>query len=247
MSGHSKWSKVKHQKEVTDAAKGKKYTKLTNAIAIAVRNGGGSTDPNSNIKLRLAIAKARDFNLPKKIIERTIERSKGIGQQELQSIVYEAFGPAGVGIIIETATNNKQRTVAEIKNILDRGGGVLAASGAVSHLFQYVGLLQIKKDNKSFDEVMEGALEAGALDLEETGSDVEIYTAPGDLHKVKDKLELAGFIISSSDLFYRPQTVIPINDSDIASQILKLLSSLEESDDVVAVYANFDIPDEYIK
>ncbi|MBI4991336.1 YebC/PmpR family DNA-binding transcriptional regulator [Candidatus Gottesmanbacteria bacterium] len=247
MSGHSKWSKVKHQKETTDAAKGKVFTKFANAITIAVGEGG-SPDPNFNFKLRLAIDKARSYNMPKENIERAIERARG-GEEggTLQEAVYEAFAPGGVGVIIEAATNNKQRTVSELKNILERGGGVLAASGSVSHFFKYVGLITVAKDKKSFDEIMEAAINAGATDISDAGEYVEIFTEPSSLHKIKEALIAFGLSVSSSELDYHPITTIPIEKKETAAQILKLLSAIEDMDDVQKVYANFDIPDEYIK
>lgn len=247
MSGHSKWSKVKHQKQATDAAKGKIFTKFANAITVAVREGG-SPDPNFNFKLRLIIDKARSLNMPKENIERAIERARGGEEgQILQEVVYEAFGPLGVGIIIEAATNNKQRTVSDLKNILERGGGVLAASGSVSHLFKYMGLINLEKKTFSLDKIMAEAIEAGAEDLEDTGDTVEIYTTPSTLHKVKESLEAKSMVVSSFELYYRPQNTVPINDPQKADQILKLLSAIEEMEDVQKVFANFDIPDEFIK
>ena len=247
MSGHSKWSKVKHQKEATDAVKGKVFTKFATAIIIAVRGGGGSTDPEANFKLRLAIEKARSYNVPKENIERAIARGKGAASGEgLSEVVYEAFGPGGVGIIIEAATDNKQRTVSELKNILERSGGSLGTTGSVSHFFKLVGLITALKEKKSYDEIMEGALNAGASDLEEGEENVEIYTEPGNLHKVKEALLLAHFSVSSFELVFRPITTIPITDPNVARQVLKLLATLEEREDVQKVFANFDIPDEYL-
>lgn len=246
MSGHSKWSKIKHQKETTDAVKGKVFTKLANAIIIAVREGGGIIDPTTNFKLRLAIEKARDANIPKENIERAIQKGKGgEGGEGLSEIVYEAFGPAGVGIIIQTATDNKQRTVAELKNILERGGGVLGTTGSVSHFFEFVGCIQITKEGRSYDEIMEGALSSGAIDLEEEDDHILVYTNPTELHKVKKSLLTSGFPLLSIELIYRPKTTIPIQDERVARQILKLLSTLEEREDVQKVFANFDIPDAY--
>lgn len=247
MSGHSKWSTIKHQKETTDAVRGKIFTKLANAIIIAVKQGGGS-DPQSNFKLRLMIEKARELNMPKDNIERAIERAAGkIEGAGITEAIYEAFGPGGVGIIIETASDNKQRTVAELKNILERGGGVLATTGAVSHFFQLVGLVTVTLGTKSSDQIMQAALDVGAIDLEESPNLVEIYTNPKDLHEIKMAMEKKGIPVSSFELFYRPTTTVPINDSQTASSILKLLSSLEEMEDVQKVFANFEIPDEYLK
>lgn len=248
MSGHSKWSKVKHQKETLDASKGKLFTKLANAITIAVKQSGGIADPGSNFKLRLIIDKAKSLNMPKDNIERAIQRAAGKGEGiDLQEVVYEAFGPGGVGIIIEATTDNKQRTVSEIKNILERGGGGLAASGSVSHLFKLVGLINITRENHPFDKIMEAAINSGAIDIEDTDKIVEVYTLPADLHKIKEALKGAGFSVASFELFYRPTTTIPVNSPATAKQILKLLADLEELEDVKSVFANFDIPDEYLQ
>lgn len=251
MSGHSKWSKVKHQKETTDAAKGKIFTKLANAIIIAVSEGGGITDPNSNFRLRLAIEKARTLNMPKEKIDRAIERAIGANTGEaMQQVVYEAFGPGGVGMIIEVVTTNKQRTVAEIKNILERGGGTLATTGAVSHLFKYMGLISIEKKDKSFDSLLEIAINSGASDIEDLGDTLNVYTTPSDLHKVKEALVKNGIPVTAFELCYRPLVTVPVDDPQSSANILKLLSNLEEIEDVHKVYANFDIPayrQEYLK
>lgn len=248
MSGHSKWSKIKHQKETTDSAKGKIFTKLANAIIIAVKQGGGITDPDDNMKLRFAVEKARQANMPRDKIDRAIERGGGKGiEDNLEEAVYEGFGPAGVGIMIETAGNNRQRTVADLKNILERHSGRLATSGSVAHFFQNVGQVTVAKGNRTYDEVMEKAIDAGAIDLEDANDTVEIYTQHSDLHQVKEALAKNGLIISSFELIYRPNTTVLISDRNVAKKILGLLSSLEDMDDVQKVYANFDIPDEFIQ
>lgn len=247
MSGHSKWSKVKHQKESTDAARGKIFTKLANAIIIAVKQGGGIGDSGANIKLRLAIEKAKEANMPKEKIERAIERGKGSDVSDnLEETVYEGFGPGGVGIMILTASNNKQRTVAELKNILERSGGRLTTAGSVAHLFDFVGLITVSKEKKSFDEIMEAALAAGAIDLEDMGNTVDIYAKHDELHKVKEVLTSKGLSVTSADLFYRPNISMPISDRGTAAKILSLLNSLEDIEDVQKVFANFDIPDEFL-
>lgn len=246
MSGHSKWSKIKHQKQATDAVKGKIFTKFSNAIMIAVREGGGS-DPVSNFKLRLVMEKARSYNMPKDNIQRAIDKATGGNTaNQMQEVVYEVFGPGGVGIIIEAVTDNKQRTVSEIKNHLERNGGILASTGAVSHFFKYVGLINIKKGTKTFDEIMEKALEYNATDLAESEEGIEVYTLPADLHKIKEALISYGFPVFDAALIYKPVSLIPVADKAIAQHILKLLSSIEELDDVHNVFANFDIPDQFI-
>jgi len=239
MSGHSKWSKVKHQKESTDAARGKIFTKLANAIIVAVREGGGTVDPSSNFRLRLAIEKAKSFNMPKDKIDRALQRGKGIGSDEVvEQVMYEAFAPGGVGMIIEAITNNRQRTVAEIKNILERSGGRLATAGAVSHLFQYTGVITVEKKDKSFDQLMETAINLGASDIKEANDMVDIYTTPADLHKVKEELVKNGIAISSWQLSYRPMATVPVEKAQTRDTLGKLIANLEEIEDVHKVYVN---------
>ncbi len=247
MSGHSKWSKIKHQKGATDAAKGKVFTKILRAIYIAVKESGNA-DPESNFKLRLAIEKAKEANVPKENIERALVKAKGSAEgANIEEVVYEAFGPGGVGIIILAVTENKLRTVAEVKNILDRGGGSLAGMGAVIHFFKYCGSISVAKNGKTYDQIMEEAINIGAEDLEDSGEYAEIFTQPKDLHKLKEALQKANFTVSHSELVYRPITLVPVQDPGKAKKILSLLSVLEEVEDVQKVFANFEIPDSYFK
>lgn len=241
MSGHSKWSKVKHQKETTDAVKGKIFTKIANAITIAVRQGGGNSDPNSNFHLRLAIDKAKSYNIPKENINRAIERAvKGDGGEELSEVIYEAFASQGVGLIIQAATDNKKRTVAEIKNLLERSGGVLTGSGAVSHLFELAGQINIKS-HKTFDEIFELILESNALDLSQEDDYFAVITVPNDLHKVKEALQKKNLEVISADLIYRPKTTVKLADQNSLEKTLQLIISLEERDDVQKVFSNLEI------
>lgn len=247
MSGHSKWSKVKHQKEATDAVKGKIFTKMANAIIIAVATNGGNPDPDSNFRLRLIIDKARGYNMPKDKIDRAIERGTGKSDGALLSeVVYEAIGPGGVGIIIEAATDNKQRTVANIKNLLERNGGILASSGAVSYAFKNVGKIEVDKIGKSFDEMMEIGLRVGAEDLEDNGETFDMYTKAADVHKVKENISKEGMRILSAELVFKPMSTVAVTDKHTADRILNLLSLIEEAEDVQKVFANFDIPEEFL-
>ncbi|OGG15795.1 hypothetical protein A3D78_04820 [Candidatus Gottesmanbacteria bacterium RIFCSPHIGHO2_02_FULL_39_14] len=242
MSGHSKWSKVKHQKEAVDAVKGKLFTKTANAIIIAVKEGGGITDPESNFKLRLAVERAKSINMPKENIQRAIERAgKADSVSNLTEAIYEAFGPRGIGILIKVTTDNRMRTVAELKNILERSGGVLASSGAVSHLFQQVGLIEIAKDGKKYDEILEDALEGGAIDIEESPDNILIYTNPNDLHRVREYLVSKGGGVNSFELYFRPITKIPVSQKEDIEKIEKLLEALEEREDVQRVFSNYQI------
>lgn len=243
MSGHSKWAQIKRQKGAADVKRGAAFTKLGNAITIAVRDGGGIGDPESNFKLRLAVEKARAANMPKDNIERAID--KGLGKsgsgEVLENVTYEGFGPGGTAILIEVITDNKQRTIAVLKGILDRAGGRLGGSGAVSYMFDSMGLITIFKDGKDMDEVMMAAADAGAEEVEDGGDVYEIYTKPEDLNSVKMKLNEMGFKVIEADLFRKANTVVKIADKDVQQKIFNLMGSLEEADDVHKVYSNFDV------
>lgn len=237
MSGHSKWSKVKHQKEVTDAVKGKIFTKLANAIAIAVRAGGGS-DPATNIRLRFAIDKARAANMPREKIERAVARGSGSeGDSRMEYIVYEAFGPGVVGLIIEAATDNKQRTSGLLKNVLDKGGGGLAGNGAVSYLFDFVGLVTVLNNEMSFENIFEKAAACTVLDVEDGGEVTAIFCASTALHTTKQCLEQLGCVVNTADLWYRPKTVITVG-ATTANAVEHLCEGLEDLDDVQRVFSN---------
>ena len=243
MSGHSKWAQIKRQKGAADVKRGAAFTKLGNAITIAVRDGGGIGDPESNFKLRLAVEKARAANMPKDNIERAID--KGLGKsgsgEVLENVTYEGFGPGGTAILIEVITDNKQRTIAVLKGILDRAGGRLGGSGAVSYMFDSMGLITIFKDGKDMDEVMMAAADAGAEEVEDGGDVYEIYTKPEDLNSVKMKLNEMGFKVIEADLFRKANTVVKIADKDVQQKIFNLMGALEEADDVHKVYSNFDV------
>lgn len=247
MSGHSKWAQIKRQKGAADIKRGQAFTKLANTITIAVRESGGITDPNQNFKLRLAIEKARTMNMPKENIERAIERGRGKagGAQELEEVVYEGFAPAGVSVIVEATTDNRQRTTAEVKNVFEKYGGNLGTPGAVSYQFQQKGLLTIKKNGIQSDDAFLLAADAGAEDIEELGEELFIYTRPEELKKVYDALVKALAIVSS-ELTRRPVTSVPITDRQTAQKVIAFVKRLEDLDDVQNVYANFDIPDELL-
>lgn len=246
MSGHSKWSQIKRQKGAADQKRGQAFTKLANAITLAVKSGGGITDPNANFKLRLAIEKAKALNMPKENIERAIERAKGAEAGELEEVIYEGFGPAGVAILIEAATDNRQRTAQEIKNIFENSGGSLAGPGATSYLFQNVGMISVKRGDKTTDEVMEKAIEAGIEDFEEAADVILIYTKPEQLHQVREKLVGQGLEVVEAELTFKPASTVPINSPEEASSVLSFLEKLEGNENVQRVFANFDIPDEIL-
>ncbi len=237
MSGHSKWSKVKHQKAVTDASKGKLFTKASQAISLAVVEGGGVTDSNFNFRLRLAIDKAKAVNMPKENIQRAIELAQGSGSTSLEKVVYEGYGPAGIALIIEAATDNRQRTVSQIKNVLERGGGNLASPGAVAYLFKYRGVITVPKNSLTYDDLLNLAIEIGAEDVQEKADLFEIYTPAAELHRISEQLSKKGINPENSSLIYYPQNTFTLDESTSA-KIEQLINNLEELDDVQIVYTN---------
>lgn len=246
MSGHSKWSQIKRQKGAADVKRGQAFTKLGNAITIVTREGGGG-DPAANFRLRLAIEQARAVNMPKENIQRAIDRGLGpttaSGLGQLESVTYEAYGSGKVALIIEATTDNRNRTLSEIKKILDQAGGTLVSPGTVSWCFSESGLIAVNKNAKSFDEVFEAAVEAGAEDVEEAGDQVEVYTKPQELTRVKEEIVSKGLTVESAELTKKPTTTVAISDQETAKKVMRLVENLEELDDVAKVYANFDIAD----
>lgn len=243
MSGHSKWSQIKRQKEKTDQKKGVTFTKLSNAIAIAVKSSGGVTSVDQNFRLRLAVDDARAFNMPKENIERAIKRGLAKEGGGIEEVIYEGFAPGGVAIVVKAATDNRNRTTSEIKTVIEKNGGTFASVGAVLWMFKDQGLITVQKDSKNFDEIFEAAADSGAEDLREGESVVEVYTKPSDLYKVKNSLSQKGLMVQSAQLYKNPLTYVQIKDAQTANKVLFLIDKLEELDDVQSVYANFDIPD----
>lgn len=241
MSGHSKWAQIKRQKGAADIKRGQAFTKIANTITIAVRAGGGVTDPSQNFRLRLAIEKARTYNMPKENIERAVQRAAGREAGELLEVVYEGFAPHGVSVIIEAATDNKQRTTAEIKNIFDKGGGVLGQPGSVSYQFQAVGKIVLKKENFVLDNVFLAAADAGAEDVEEAEDGFIVYTKVGDLSKVSQALLAKGFTVVQTELSKRPITLLKISENEKLAKMQAFISKIEELDDVQKVYSNLSI------
>lgn len=237
MSGHSKWSKVKHQKAVTDAARGKLFTKAAQAIMIAVREGGGATDLAGNFKLRLAVEKARAVNMPKENIDRAIARAGGQGSGGIETIVYEGFGPGGAALVIEAATDNRQRTVSAIRNVLDSSGGSFGSAGSVGYLFDVVGIVIVAKERASYDDVLGKALDAGAIDCVEEADGYVLFTTSPTLFSVKTALEAAAVPVERTDLVYRPKSPVTISGADKA-KLDALVEKLEELDDVHRVFTN---------
>ena len=248
MSGHSKWSQIKRQKGAADIKRGQVFTKMANAITIAAREGGG--DPATNFKLRLVIEQARVVNMPKENIARAIDRGLGKGGAEagrLESVLYEGYGPGKVALMIEAATNNKNRTTSEVKGLIEHGGGTFATPGAVSWMFDDEGVITGLKNGKSFDELLDLAAEAGAEDVEDAGDAVLIYTRPNNIESVKNVLSKKGLTIQTAEIAKKPATTVAISDSETARKIVSLMEKLEELDDVAKVWSNFDIPDDLLK
>jgi len=243
MSGHSKWSTIKRKKEATDIARGKLFSKLARAISIAVKTGGGP-NPETNYKLRVAIDQAKAKNMPKANVERALKSAEEAGS--IEEITYEGFGPGGIGVIVETATDNRNRTAAEIKRIFERGEGRLGGPGSVSFNFEPRGLLVIKK-NKDSENQMLKLIDLGIEDVEETEDAIEAYTGFSRLADVKKKTTNKGFNILSADLVQKPKTYKEVKDSEKAKKALKFLENLEEHDDVQKVFSNVDIPEDIIE
>ena len=246
MSGHSKWSTIKRQKGVADIKRGQTFTKLANAIIIAVREGGGG-DQASNFKLRLAMDQARGANMPKDNIQRAIDRGLGRGgAASLELAVYEAYGPGKIALIVEAATDNKNRTTAEVKNTIEKAGGSFVSPGTVSWMFTDEGLIVTPKNGKSMDEFLDLAIEAGAEDVAEAGDMVEVYTKPDTLESVKSVFLQKGLSIESAEISKKPSTVVSVDNADVAKKILDLMEKLENLDDVQKIWSNFDIADEVL-
>lgn len=245
MSGHSKWSTIKHKKARADAERGKAFTKVIKELTIAARMGGG--DPDANPRLRTAIAAAKAVNMPHDNIERAIK--KGTGELEgvtYEDITYEGYGPGGAALLIEITTDNKNRTVSEIRHILSRNGGSMAESGSVAWMFQKKGLILVDKEATDEDELLTAVLDAGAEDMKIDEGSYEITTRPGDFEKVKNAIEDLGIKPSFAEVSMVPQTTLEIKGKD-AQQLLKLVETLEEHDDVRRVYSNFNIPQEELE
>ena len=241
MSGHSKWANIQHRKGRQDAKRGKEFTKAAKEIIIAAKNGG---DPASNSRLRAAIAAAKSINLPKDKIEAAIR--KGTGQDaggDIIEINYEGYGPGGVAVIVETATDNRNRTVAEIRHLMSKGGGSMGENGCVSWKFERKGVIQFSKEKYTEDQLMEAALEAGADDLRDEGDVWEIQTARADFHAVREAFEAAGLEMISAELNQVPQTTMEV-DLETARKLLRFIELLEDNDDVQNVYSDADISDE---
>ena len=237
MSGHSKWKNILHKKEKTDAQRAKIFTKIGREMAVAVREGGA--DPASNSKLRDCIAKARANNVPNDNIKRIIERASGDGAT-YETITYEGYGPSGVAVIVDTMTDNRNRTAGEMRHYFDKFGGNLGATGCVSWQFDQKGVIIISKENLDEDEAMLAFLDAGADDVDAEGEVFEVYTVPDDFSSVREVLESAGFAILDANVEMVPQNYITLSSEDDLKNMQKLLDALEDNDDVQNVYHNWE-------
>jgi YebC/PmpR family DNA-binding regulatory protein len=243
MSGHSKWHTIKHKKGAADAKRGKIFTRIIKELTVAARGGGG--DPDTNPRLRTIVAEAKSVNMPADNIKRTIEKATGGGEAEqYEEIVYEGYGPGGVAILVEAATDNRNRTAAEVRAIFTKAGGQLAGSGAVAWQFEPRGLITIPAAGQDRDDLALAAIDAGAEDVDTSGDElVEVYTTPSGLEQVRKALDAAGLPVDSAESAMVAKNTVEV-DEQRARQNLRLVESLEDLDDVQRVTANFDIPEE---
>jgi YebC/PmpR family DNA-binding regulatory protein len=240
VSGHSKWSTIKREKGAKDAARGAVFTKLGNAIAMAARSGA---DPETNFALRLAMDKAKAANMPSANIQRAIDRIKDKNAAQLQEVLYEGYGPGGVAILVETATDNINRTYPDVRLAFSKHGGNIAEKGSVVFQFDHKGMIRVKGTG---DEVLMAAIDAGAEDVQEEEGESVIYTANKDLAKVRDALKDAGLEILEAELTYVPNNTVEVTDAATAGKIMRLMDALEDIDDVSNTHVNFDIPEEIL-
>ncbi len=242
MSGHSKWANIQHRKGAQDAKKGKIFTKLIKEIMVAARMGGA--DANANNRLRAAIAAAKAINMPKDNIDRAIK--KGTGELEgvnYEEVTYEGYGPGGVAVLVEAMTDNRTRTVAEVRHIFSKRGGNMGEPGSVAWMFSKKGIITVDKTLADEDTLLSIALDAGAEDMKDEGGQWEVHTEPNSLEAVRLALEAGSIACSSAEITMIPTTTVEVTDEEMASKILKMMDALDDNDDVQHVYANFDIPD----
>ena len=247
MSGHSKWSSIKHKKGAADAKRGKLFSKLTRAIIVAAKEGGG--DPAGNLALQNAIEKAKSYSMPKDNIDRAIAKGAGTDADAAayESIVYEGYGAAGVAVIVEALTDNRNRTASEVRHTFAKNDGNLGTSGAVAWLFERRGVVLVPADGTDEDELTLAAAEGGADDVTLDGSTFEVLCAGEQLGAVRDAIEGAGFPVDSAELTMVPKTTVEVAEENEAKKILRLIEALEDNDDVQDVYANFDIPEQVLE
>lgn len=244
MSGHSKWSTIKRKKGATDAKRGQLFTKLAREITVAARTG--LPDPDANARLRIAVQKARAQSMPKDNIDRAIQRAVGgEGAEQYEEIYYEGYGPGGTAIMILTMTDNRNRTVGELRAVLTRAGGTLGENGSVSWMFDQTGVINVTANGHDPEELALVAIDAGASDVQVEDDVVEIYTEPQELHKVQEQIATQGFEVEDSELVMKPKAMLQ-QEPDVAVKAVRLLEKLEDLDDVQSVYSNLDISDEVL-
>ena len=246
MSGHSKWANIKYRKATQDAKRGKLFQKLVRAIIVAAREGGG--DPSMNVRLKTAIERAREANVPMDNIERAIKRGTGeLEGVQYEEVFYEGYGPCGVAILVEALTDKRNKTASEKRTLFSRNGGSLGEAGCVSWMFERRGVIRITGEGLDEDELLSVALEAGADDVKNEDGEFVVYCDPATFSKVKGALEGHGFAVSGAEVGMVPKSTVSISDKDDAHRVVRLLNLLEDHDDVQNVYANFDIPDEILE
>jgi YebC/PmpR family DNA-binding regulatory protein len=241
VSGHSKWSSIKHKKGAADAKRGKLFTKLSRAIIVAAKEGGN--DPAGNLALQNAIEKARSYSMPKDNIERAIARASGADAEgsQFETVVYEGYGPEGVAVLVEALTDNRNRTASDVRHVFAKYGGNLGATGTVAWQFERRGVILVTAEGVDEDELVLLAAEAGADDVELDGSTYQVITPPEELRAVREALESSGHTVESAELSMIPKSTVAIADEAAARKVVHLVEGLEEADDVQDVYANFDI------
>ena len=247
MSGHSKWSTIKHKKGAADAKRGKLFSKLTRAIIVAAKEGG--PDPAANLALQNAVEKARSYSMPKDNIDRAIAKGAGTDADaaSFETVIYEGYGPSGVAVIVETLTDNRNRTAGEVRHTFAKNDGNLGTSGAVLWLFERRGIVIVEADGVDEDELTLAAAEGGADDVMLDGSTFTVTSDPSNLATVREAIEAAGLTIDSAELTMVPKTTVEVGDENEAKKILRLIDQLEDNDDVQDVYANFDIPERVLE
>ena len=241
MSGHSKWSSIKHKNGAANAKSGALFRKLSRAIIAAAKEGG--PDPAANLALQNAVEEARSYSMPKETIERAIARGSGADAEgsSFETVIYEGYGPEGVGVLVEALTDNRNRTASEVRHLFSKFGGNLGATGAVAWQFERRGVLLVPMDGVDEDELVLAAAEGGADDVELDGSTYQVTCAPEELRSVREAIEASGYAVESSELSMVPKTTVAIRDESAARTVIRLVEGLEEADDVQDVYANFDI------
>jgi YebC/PmpR family DNA-binding regulatory protein len=247
VSGHSKWSSIKHKKGAADAKRGKLFSKLSRAIIVAAKEGGG--DPSGNLALQNAIEKAKSYSMPKDNIDRAIAKGSGADADasNFETVVYEGYGPSGVAVIVEALTDNRNRTASDVRHTFSKNDGNLGGSGAVAWLFERRGIVLVVADGVDEDELTLAAAEGGADDVALDGTTFQVTAAPEDLSAVRAAVEAAGFTVESAELTMVAKTTVEVGDENDAKKILRLIDQLEDNDDVQDVYANFDIPERVLE